>query len=121
MSRCGLVVTVGVTLLAADPSVHAAMYIRGSTVLIQGPRGATAERTARAVRTILSSGRGTARKLGLGQIFHIVLEGGFGTLSIAPGEVDAGAIWSQGDLGRQREEILMGLAGLNADLSEAES
>lgn len=107
--------------LAADPAVHAAMYVRGSTVLIQGPRGATAERIARGVRTILASGRGTARKLGLGQIFHVVLEGGFGTLSIAPGELDAGAIWSQGALKRRREETLMSLAGINADLGEGEA
>ncbi len=103
--------------LAADPDIHAALYVRGSTVLIQGPKGATAERTARAVRTNLSSGRATTRRHGLGQIFHVQLEGGFGTLSIAPGERDAGAIWSRGALGREREEVLLGLAGVNADLS----
>lgn len=107
--------------LASEPDIHAAMYLRGSTILMQGPKGATAERTARAVRSILSSGRSTARRLGLGQTLQIQLEGDFGILSIAPGEMDAGAIWSRGMLGREREEMLMGLAGLNADLNEVES
>ena len=106
--------------LAAQADVHAAMYVRGATVLIQGPKGATAERTARGVRSILSSAHSTARKLGLGRIFQIQIEGGFGTLSIAPGELDAGAIWSRGPLGHSREEVLLGLAGLNADLNEAQ-
>jgi len=106
--------------LAGEPDIHAAMYLRGSTILMQGPKGATAERTARAVRGILSSGRSTARRLGLGQTMQIQLEGDFGILSIAPGEMDAGAIWSRSTLGREREEMLLGLAGLNADLSDGE-
>ena len=98
--------------LAEDKDVHAAMYVRGSTVLIQGPKGATADRTARTVRSIISSGSATARRLGLGQIFQIQVEGDFGQLAIAPGELDAGVIWSAGGLGRRREEVLLGLAGL---------
>ncbi len=107
--------------LAAEHDVHAAMYVRGATVLIQGPKGATAERTARSVRSVLESTRATARKLGLGQVEHLQVQGSFGVLSIAPGELDAGAIWSHGLLGQKREEILVGLAGLNADLGEVES
>ncbi len=102
--------------LESDADVHAALYLRGSTVLIQGPKGATAERMARSVRSILTSGRSTTRRLGMGQIFQVQVEGDFGKLSIAPGEMDAGAIWSRGGLGRTREETLLGLAGLNADL-----
>jgi predicted regulator of Ras-like GTPase activity (Roadblock/LC7/MglB family) len=104
--------------LASAEDVNAALYIRGATALIQGPRGATAERTARSTRSILSTGRSTARRLGLGQIFHIQIEGDFGHLSIAPGEADAGAVWSKGPIGRERDEVLFGLAGLNADLRE---
>jgi len=107
--------------LAQQHDVHAAMYLKGSTVLMQGPKGATAERTARAVRAVLESARGSARRLGLGQVSQIRLQGNFGVLSIAPGELDAGAIWSQGRLEPRREEALMQLAGLNADLGERES
>jgi len=106
--------------LAKDVDVHAALYVRGSTVLIQGPKGATAERMARGVRSILTGGRSTARRLGMGQIFQIQIEGDFGKLWIAPGEQDAGAIWSRGTLGRAREEALLGLAGINAELDSGE-
>jgi len=101
--------------------VRAALYVRGATVLMQGPKGATAERMARGVRAILSSGRATTRRLGLGRVDEIQLEGDFGTLSIAPGEADAGAVWTEGALGRERREALLGLAGLNADLAGAQS
>ncbi len=107
--------------LAADPDVRAALYVRGGTALVQGPKGATAERTARAVQTILSSSRAAGRRLGLGQIYQIQLEGGFGTLSIAPGEQDAGAVLCGGPLGRGREEVLLGLAGLNAETNEVDA
>ncbi|MEQ1891643.1 MAG: roadblock/LC7 domain-containing protein [Planctomycetota bacterium] len=100
--------------LAAQPDVQAALYVRGQTALVQGPKGATAERTARAVQNILAGSRSAARRLGLGQLFQIQLEGGFGTLSIAPGEQDAGAILCSGPLGRAREEALLGMAGMNA-------
>jgi tetratricopeptide (TPR) repeat protein len=100
--------------LAAQPDVQAALYVRGSTALVQGPKGATAERTARAVQNILAGSRSAARRLGLGQLFQIQLEGGFGTLSIAPGEQDAGALLCSGPLGRAREEALLGMAGMNA-------
>jgi tetratricopeptide (TPR) repeat protein len=39
--------------LAASHGVQAALFERGATALVQGPRGATAERTARAVREIV--------------------------------------------------------------------
>ncbi len=100
--------------LAAQPDVQAVLYVRGATALVQGPKGATAERTARSVQSILSGSRSAARRLGLGQVFQIQLEGAFGTLSIAPGEQDAGAILCSGPLGRAREEALLGMAGLNA-------
>jgi tetratricopeptide (TPR) repeat protein len=100
--------------LAAQSDVQAALYVRGATALVQGPKGATAERTARSVQSILAGSRSAARRLGLGQIFQIQLEGSFGTLSIAPGEQDAGAVLCSGPLGRAREEALLGMAGLNA-------
>ena len=96
--------------------VEAAMYVRGSTVLVQGLKGATADRFSRAVRQVLASGKTTGRKLGLGQITQVRLEGDFGTLGIAPGEIDGGAIWTKGPLRGRREEAFMSLAGLNADV-----
>jgi len=107
-------------LVCAD-DIHAAMYVCGSTVLVQGPKGASAERTARAVHKTLLSSRGAARRLGLGQIFQVQLEGDFGVLSIAPGEQDAGAIWSCGLLDRGREDALLGLAGLDSGASRADA
>ena len=97
------------------------LYVRGATALVQGPKGATAERTARAVQSILGGSRSAARRLGLGQVFQVQLEGDFGTLSIAPGEQDAGALLCAGPLGRAREEALLGMAGLNAETEEAEA
>jgi tetratricopeptide (TPR) repeat protein len=100
--------------LAKDPEVQAALYVRGATALIQGLKGATAERTARAVQAVLGGSRSASRRLGLGQVFQVQLEGHFGTLSIAPGENDAGAILTRGALGRTREEALLSMAGMNA-------
>jgi len=103
--------------LAHQADVQAVLYVRGATALVQGPKGATAERTARSVQSILSGSRSTARRLGLGQLFQVQLEGSFGTLFIAPGEQDAGAILCSGPLGRAREEALLGMAGLDAATS----
>lgn len=105
--------------LAAEPDVQASLYVRGSTVLVQGPRGATAERTARSVHSILTSSRTAGRRLGLGQVFQVQLEGEFGTLAIAAGETDAGALWCNGLLSRSRERNLNDLVGLNAATEEA--
>ena len=104
--------------LSAQPDVQAALYVRGATALVQGQKGATAERTARAVQTVLANSRSAGRRLGLGQVFQVQLEGTFGTLSIAPGEQDAGAILCRGPLGRVREEALLGMAGLNAETND---
>lgn len=104
--------------LAQDPDVKAVLYVRGATALVQGPKGATAERTARAVQAVLAGSRSASRRLGLGQLFQVQIEGHFGTLSIAPGENDAGAILTSGPLGRTREEALLGMAGMNAETEE---
>jgi hypothetical protein len=105
--------------LAAEKDVHSALYVRGSTVLVQGSHGATAERMARAVKSILTGSRASSRRLGLGQINKIEVEGDFGALTIAPGEMDAGALWTQGPLSPPLEATLLGLAGMNAELQEA--
>ena len=104
--------------LAAEPSVHAAFYVRGGTALVQGTKGATAERSARAVRSVLQASRGAARRLGLGQVHRVELEGSFGTLTVAPGEMDAGAVWCKGALPATTERGLLGLAGMDASTDE---
>jgi tetratricopeptide (TPR) repeat protein len=104
--------------LAEEPEVQAAVYVRGSTALVRGAKGATAERHARGVRSIIAASRSAGRRLGLGNVLQMQLEGDFGTLAIAPGEMDAGAIWTTGHLAPQQERTLMGMAGLNADTQE---
>lgn len=107
--------------LAREPGVQAAFYVRGGTALVQGPKGATAERTARGVREIVGSCRTAARRLGLGQAFEVRVEGSFGTLLVAPGELGSGALWCTGDITRQHEEALRDLAGLAAQAEEIEA
>jgi tetratricopeptide (TPR) repeat protein len=82
------------TRLAAEAGAQASVYVRGSTALVHGQRGAAAERCARAVRAVGSGGRTAARRLGLGQASAITVEGDHGVLRIAMGEMDAAALWS---------------------------
>jgi tetratricopeptide (TPR) repeat protein len=107
--------------MAEEEGVNAVVYLRGSTALVQGPRGATAERAARAIRRIVRTGRSTARKLGLGQVSAVQLEGSFGSVSVITGETDAGALWCSGKLSRAREKMLMNLAGCESDSWEDEA
>lgn len=105
--------------LASEEGVHAALYIRGSTALVQGPRGATAERAARSVRGVTKSARTVARRLGLGQVASVTLEGNFGTFAVATGEMDAGALWCSGQLLPAHAASLLDLAGVDATVGEA--
>lgn len=107
--------------LASESGVHAAVYLRGGTGLVQGPRGATAERAARAMRRIVKTGRSAGRRLGLGQISSITLEGNFGSIAVVAGETDAGAVWCSGKLPRAREQALMNLAGVEGETEEVSS
>jgi hypothetical protein len=101
--------------LAAQGGVHAAMYQRGATALVQGKKGATAERTARAVREVVQKSCTAARRLGLGQAHEIELEGDFGRVVIVPTELGAAALWSGIPItDRQRSELL-GLVGASSD------
>ena len=105
--------------LSREQGVQAAFFVRGATALVQGPRGYTAERTARGVREILAASRSAARKLGLGQASEMRFEGGFGCLVIAPGELGAGAVWASNEqLSRRSEEALRDLAGIASQARE---
>lgn len=97
--------------LAAEPGIRAAVYLRGGTALVQGPRGATAERTARSVREIGNSSRSAARRLGLGQTQEVRLEGDFGTLLVSPAELGAGALWCTHNVTPRHEEAVRELGG----------
>jgi hypothetical protein len=107
--------------LASFDGIEAALYVRGSTALVQGPKGATAERTARAVRALVQGSRASARRLGLGQIMSVRLEGAFGTLSIAAGELDAGALWTRAPIDPAAEALLLELAGSDSDVGGSPS
>lgn len=97
--------------LVREPGVQAAFFARGSTALVQGPKGATAERTARGVREIIAGCRSAARKLGLGTAQSARLEGDFGTLILVTGEQGSSALWCDGQASPRQEERLRQLAG----------
>jgi tetratricopeptide (TPR) repeat protein len=105
--------------LTKEPGVQAAFYVRGGTALVQGPRGPTAERAARSVREVISMCRTASRRMGLGQPFEVRVEGDFGTLLIAPGEIASGALWCRGSVSHRHERALRELAGV-AELAQEE-
>lgn len=101
--------------LAAEEGVEAALFQRGSTALVQGQRGATAERTARAVREVVGKSQTAARRLGLGQALEVELEGEFGRLAVQPSDSGYAALWSVRAIPeRQRAQLaeLIGAAEL---------
>jgi tetratricopeptide (TPR) repeat protein len=98
-----------------EPGVRAAIYVRGSTALVQGPRGATAERTARAVREVVQKSRTAARRLGLGQAHEVTLEGDFGQLLVVPGDLGAAALWYARSLSDRTRQELVELTALTGD------
>lgn len=120
--NAGLTVRPLLQALTRERGVLASFYVRGQTALVQGPRGYTAERTARGVGEILSASRTAGRKLGLGQALEVRLEGSFGTLVMAPGEMGAGAVWMEGtQLSRKLEQGLQDLSSLTAVGREAQA
>jgi len=120
--NAGLTVRPLLQALTRERGVLASFYVRGQTALVQGPRGYTAERTARGVGEILSASRTAGRKLGLGQALEVRLEGSFGTLVMAPGEMGAGAVWMDGtQLSRKLEQGLQDLSSLTSASREAQA
>lgn len=101
--------------ITEDEGIRAAFYLRGATALIQGPKGATAERTARVVRSALHTSRTSARKLGLGRLQEMRLEGSFGHLALVAGERDGAALWTEEPVAAKRLAMLMDLVGTEAD------
>jgi len=95
--------------LGSGEHVEATLYTRGSTALVQGMKGATAERTARAVREVVQVSRTTARRLGIGQGLEVQLEGDFGTLLVASGEDGSAALWQRGAVTEAQHKELAAL------------
>lgn len=100
--------------LGRTNGTHAAIYVRGGTALVQGPQGPTADRTARSVRDVLQSSRAAARRIGLGPLLAVELEGDFGTLVVQPGERGTAALWSDRVARAEQQELLDRLAGAAA-------
>jgi tetratricopeptide (TPR) repeat protein len=107
--------------IASEPGVRGAFYVRGATALVQGPKGATAERQARGVRELVSSSRSAARRLGLGQPLEVSFEGDFGALHINPGSVGAAAIWTERQPSRKHLEALASLSRFENQSPEVEA
>lgn len=80
--------------LASQPTVAVAVFERGATALVQGPAGATAERCARAVREVAQRSRAAARRMGLGSVSEVELEGASGSLLVVPHESGVAAVQS---------------------------
>lgn len=105
--------------MSSEKDVKAAVYMRGATALIQGPKGGTAERTARVFRAVMHSSRTGGRRLGLGQLQELRLEGEFGHLRLLAGERDAAALWTDTALAGKRLAGLIDLVGSNAETEQA--
>lgn len=97
--------------LATPGDVRAAVFLRGGTGLVQGAQGATAERTARAVREALQASRTAARRMALGRPLRIEAEGAFGSLLISPGDLGTAAVWTKGAVGHATRMRVAQLSG----------
>jgi hypothetical protein len=77
---------------ATRPGVRAACVLRGATALLQGEKGASAERSARGLRDSLAASRAFARKLGLGALREVQLDHEAATILGACGEAASAAL-----------------------------
>jgi tetratricopeptide (TPR) repeat protein len=104
--------------MSTEDGIKSAIYVRGSTALVQGQRGATAERQARATREIAQQSRIAARRIGLGQAFEVALEGEFGNFTVALGDLAAAALWSDKPIQAAQQRGLLEVAGLSGETEE---
>lgn len=105
--------------LLGHSGVQAVVFERGSTALVQGPKGPTAERTARCVRDVVQQSRTTARRLGLGQVFEIEAEGSFGCLLAVPDDIGSASMWFEGAVSDWHRRSLHELMGAGIQAPEA--
>lgn len=90
--------------------IASACALRGATALVQGERGASAERSARGVRDSVAAARTMARKLGLGTLRDAEFELEGATLLLAAGENGSAALRVQGTANEAQRELLRELA-----------
>ena len=106
--------------LAARPTVQVAVFERGATALVQGPAGATAERCARAVREVAQRSRSAARRMGLGCVVEVELEGASGSLLVLPHDAGVAAVQSSATpLPDGLRPALLALAHAHVEAQEA--
>ena len=91
--------------------IQAAFFVRGGTALVQGPKGATAERCARAMRDMIQATRSAARRMGLGQATELMIEGDFGHVVCVPRETGSAALWADRTISSREQDLLRDLAG----------
>jgi hypothetical protein len=97
--------------LAGAPGCGAALFLRGATALVQGPRGATAQRTARGVKAAMRAASAVSRRLDLGPLRELELDGDFGELVGVVGDRDCAAGWFRRTVQPSERELLRELAG----------
>ncbi|MEZ6021705.1 MAG: hypothetical protein R3F17_16925 [Planctomycetota bacterium] len=100
--------------LGTDVDVKAVIFQRGGTALVQGLHGATADRTARAVREVGAGTRSSARRMGIGRAIEVTVEGSFGSLAIAVGNGGTAACWSRTYMKLEHYEALHSIVGAGA-------
>lgn len=101
----------GLLELAGRDDVHVAFFLRGNTALVQGAQGATADRSARAVRDVLSVTRSSSRKLLLGAPQELRCEGSGGSLFLKAGESGTAAVWAARSLTGTSSRLMNELVG----------
>ncbi|MEZ5973349.1 MAG: hypothetical protein R3F33_03695 [Planctomycetota bacterium] len=100
--------------MGTDVDVKAVIFQRGGTALVQGLHGATADRTARAVREVGAGTRSSARRMGIGRAIEVTVEGSFGSLAIAVGNGGTAACWSRTYMKLEHYEALHSIVGAGA-------
>ncbi len=100
----------GLQELAARDDVHVAFFLRGNTALVQGATGAAADRSARAIRDVLSMTRSSSRKLLLGVPQELRCEGAGGSLVLKAGVEGASAVWAARNLTETSSRLMSELS-----------
>lgn len=100
----------GLQELAARDDVHVAFFLRGNTALVQGATGSAADRSARAVRDVLSMTRSSSRKLLLGTPLEVRCEGTGGSLVLKAGGEGTAAVWAARSLTETSSRLMFDLS-----------
>ncbi|MBL6757263.1 MAG: hypothetical protein ISQ11_12715 [Planctomycetes bacterium] len=101
----------GLLELAGRDDVHVAFFLRGNTALVQGAQGASADRSARAIRDVVSVTRSSSRKLLLGTPNELRCEGSGGSLFLKTGSNGTAAVWAARNLTGTSSRLMDELVG----------